>query len=84
MGVEKRAVEIDSISVGGLGMAMKVDDEKLIVKYTNFRSILNKRDEMAILMESTEIDIFGITESWTHGDISDEELHITRSGRIEL
>jgi len=32
---------------------------------------------MAILMESTEIYIFGITVSWTNGDISDEELHIT-------
>jgi len=56
---------------------MKVDDDKLFVKYTNLRSVLNKKDEMEILIKSTEVDIFGITESWTYSDISYEELHIT-------
>jgi len=44
-------------------MAMKVDVEKLFCRYTNLRSILNKLDEMGILMKSTQLDIFEITES---------------------
>jgi len=39
--VGNRAVEINSNSGKGLEMAMKVVDEKLVVKYTNPRSILN-------------------------------------------
>jgi len=55
----------------------KVDAEKLFCKYTNLRSILNEKDEMGILMKSTQLDIFEITESWAHSDISDEVLHVT-------
>jgi len=51
--------------------------EKLICKYTNLRRILNKMDEMKILMNSTNLNIFGVTESWAHNDINEDKLHIT-------
>jgi len=58
--------------------AMNVDAGKLICKYTNLRSILNKKDEIGNLMNSrpTNLNIFGVAESWAHNDINDDELHI--------
>jgi len=37
----------------GLENALNWDVGKLIFKYTNLRSILNKKDEMRIVMNST-------------------------------
>ena len=46
--------------------------------YTNARSIMSnsKRDEIKLLLKTQDIDILGITESWTHMDIEDTELNI--------
>jgi len=49
--------------VEGLGKAWKVCVENLLCKYTNLRSSLNKKDEVGILMNGDNLDIFGITES---------------------
>jgi len=61
----------------GLGKARKVGAENIICKFTNFRSSLNKKHEVGILMNWDDIDIFGITESWTHNGITDDELYVT-------
>ena len=40
----------------------------------NARSILNKRNELNIMVEDIDPYIIGITESWATTDISDAEL----------
>jgi hypothetical protein len=61
--------------------------------YMNAQSIINKRDELAIVVEECSPDIIGVTESWAHEEIYDAELELanykmyrqdrkdTRSGR---
>ena len=46
--------------------------------YTNTRSIMNnnKREELEYRLTENCIDILGVTESWTHDDISDVEINI--------
>ena len=46
--------------------------------YTNSRSILNrhKRDELELVILEDKLDIIGITESWLHDGIRDEEVSI--------
>ena len=43
----------------------------------NARSIVNKRNELNIMVEDIDPHIIGITESWTTTDISDAELGLT-------
>ena len=43
----------------------------------NARSIINKRNELNIMVEDTDPHIIGITESWATPDISDAELGMT-------
>ena len=45
--------------------------------YSNVRSIMNKnkRDEIETLLLKKQIDILGITESWTHSEIEDSEIN---------
>ena len=43
----------------------------------NARSIVNKRNELNIMVEDIDPHIIGITESWATPDISDAELGIT-------
>ena len=43
----------------------------------NARSIVNKRNELNIMVEDTDPHIIGITESWATPDISDAELGMT-------
>ena len=40
----------------------------------NARSIVNKRNELNIMLEDTDPRIIGITESWANKDILDAEL----------
>jgi len=54
--VNRKGVEDGDMGVG-LENAWNVDAGKLICKYTNLRSILNKKDEIGILMNSTYLDI---------------------------
>ena len=41
------------------------------------RSIVNKRNELSIMVEDIYLHIIGITESWATTDISDAELGMT-------
>ena len=43
----------------------------------NARSIVNKRNELNIMVEDSDPHIIGITESWATPDISDAELGMT-------
>ena len=43
----------------------------------NARSIVNKRNELNIMVEDNDPHIIGITESWATPDISDAELGMT-------
>ena len=43
----------------------------------NARSIVNKRNELNIVVEDIDPHIIGITESWVTPDISDTELGMT-------
>ena len=54
----------------------------------NARSIVNKRNELNIMVEDIDPHIIGITESWATPDISDAELGMTgyvmfRKDRLE-
>ena len=43
----------------------------------NARSIVNKKNELNIMVEDIDPHIIGITESWTNIDITDAELGLT-------
>ncbi len=43
----------------------------------NARSIVNKRNELSIMVEDVDPQIIGITEYWATTDISDAELGMT-------
>ena len=43
----------------------------------NARSIVNKKNELNIMVEDIETHIIGITESWANTDITDVELGLT-------
>ena len=42
--------------------------------YLNARSVMNKLDELAVVVEACNPDVVGITESWATGEIMDSEL----------
>ena len=43
----------------------------------NARSIVNKKNELNIMVEDTDPHIIGITESWANTDITNDELGLT-------
>ena len=43
----------------------------------NARSIVNKKNELNIMVEDIDPHIIGITESWANTDITDVELGLT-------
>ena len=43
----------------------------------NARSIVNKKNELNIMVEDTDTHIIGTTESWANTDITDAELGLT-------
>ena len=43
----------------------------------NDRSIVNKKNELNIMVEYIDTHIIGITESWANSDITDAELGLT-------
>ena len=43
----------------------------------NARCILNKKNELNIIVEDIKPHIIGITESWAYKDIADAELGLT-------
>src|SRR6516225_9550044 len=50
--------------------------ENLSCIYFNARSIVNKRDELALYLNEEDVDIIGITETWLNSSISDSEVAI--------
>ena len=42
--------------------------------YLNARRIINKKNELDIMVDETKPHIIGITESWANNDITDAEL----------
>ena len=44
----------------------------------NARSIVNKKNELNIMVEDINLHIIGITESWANTDSTDAELGLTR------
>ena len=43
----------------------------------NARSIVNKKNDLNIMVEETDPHVTGITESWANTDIADAELGLT-------
>ena len=43
----------------------------------NARSIVNKKNELNIMVEDIDPHIIGITESWANTDVTDAELGLT-------
>ena len=50
--------------------------DKGCILYTNARSLLNKLDELQHLILSSRPLIVGLTETWLHAEIADEEIKI--------
>ena len=46
-----------------------------------FRSIVNKKNELNIMVEDIDPHIIGITKSWANKDIPDAELGLTEGER---
>ena len=51
--------------------------DNLMLKRYNARSIVNKKNELNIMVEDIDPHIIGITESWANTDITDAELGLT-------
>ena len=49
----------------------------------NARSIVNKKNELNIMVEDIDPHIIGITESWANTDITDAELGLTGYTKIQ-
>ena len=43
----------------------------------NARSLVNKKNELNIMVQNIDLYIIGLTESWANKDISDAELGLT-------
>ena len=49
---------------------------ELRVLYLNAQSIINKKDELSLVIDNNYPDIIGITESWANSQILDSELMV--------
>ena len=58
------------------GAATVTHKNSLSVLYCNAQSILNKLDELKMLISIRQPDIIGITESWANSTVLDAELMI--------
>ena len=54
-----------------------MSDAGYICVYLNARSIVNKKNELNIMVEDIDPHIITITESWANTDITDAELGLT-------
>ena len=72
-GLSKKAkkVQEDSTCKGIQGSTSK---EEIKCVCLNARSIINKKDELNIMVDDIKPHIIGITESWANNDITDAEL----------
>ena len=76
-GLSKNAqtVQEDSTWKGIQGSTSK---EEIKCVCLNARSIINKKDELNIMVDDITPHIIGITESWANNDITDAELGLER------
>ena len=72
-GLSKKALNIheDSRCKGIQGNTSKAEIKCVCL---NARSIINKKNELNIMVDDIKPHILGITESWAHKDITDAEL----------
>ena len=66
----------DSICMGIQGNISKAEIKCVCL---NARSIINKKNELNIMVHDTKPHIIGITESWTDNDIRDAELGLEKT-----
>ena len=66
----------DNRGRGSIEEEIKTSSSGLRCMCCNVRSIMNneKRDELQCIMVERKIAVLGITESWTHEEISDAEI----------
>ena len=71
--MSKQAIHLqeDSICKGITGNTSKAEIKCVCL---NARSIINKKDELNIMVDDIKPHIIGITESWANNDITDAEL----------
>ena len=67
----KKKVQEDSRCKGIQGSTSK---EEIKCVCLNARSIINKKNEINIIVDDIQPHIIGITESWANNDITDAEL----------
>ena len=67
----RKKVQEDSTCKGIQGSTSK---EEIKCVCLNARSIINKKDELNIMVDDIKPHIIGITESWANNDITDAEL----------
>ena len=71
MSKKAQKVQVDSRCKGIQGSTSK---EEIKCVCLNARSIINKKDELNIMVDDIKSHIIGITESWANNDITDAEL----------
>ena len=71
MSKKAQTVQEDSTWKGIQGSTSK---EEIKCVCLNARSIINKKDELNIMVDDIKPHIIGITESWANNDITDAEL----------
>ena len=54
-----------------------INSSELICVYFNAQSIMNKLDDLHVMVSSLQPDIIGISESWTNSNVLDSELSIS-------
>ena len=59
---------------GSNGIQGGTSKEEIECVYLNARSIINKKNELNIMVDEIKPHIIGITESWANNDITDAEL----------
>ena len=76
--VEKlcREEEVGFVDLWGCPINMSEAGHRCVC--LNARRIVNKKNELSILVEDIDPHIIGITESWANTDITDAELGLTR------
>ena len=72
-GLSKKAKKVQADS-GCKGIQGNTSKAELKCVFLNARSIINKKNELDIMVDEIKPHIIGITESWANSDITDAEL----------
>ena len=75
-GCEKSWAEVQADSFS-FECPKNISETGYICVCLNARSIVNKKNELNIMVEDTDPHMIGITESWANIDITDAELGLT-------